>query len=1261
MGTSKLEMFVSKIESGSYGHCFFVFTDVDDTKYIARGGPDSIDLLGGVSGEIKMKVEVDEAEHTADAGQYLPGSDSYSIEISRGDAAKVEWNAVSDFYKRSEGIPYHAAQNSNTLARGALRQIGKENIGLPIGITVDDVPGFQNNLSVLLEESVLNNVVTLVGLYNRLGPWQRNQVDEYEVYWGRRRQIENDQRLTDSQKRRAINQIYYEGINVPPPDKYPLITYALDAISSFVKFEWKVESDAIDFLNSVSAPGIKPGDRVVLGPTIGTYVKDPDGYYVVDKGGSVVPYDVRPEVKVENLSYAPSGTGGAWNDWPNDSKANVFIEYVNGDEIAYASVMTYNGSSGFFVDYGVQGGVGFVGTNLVTRLSFVDDGSSTEISVGSNGVYSFVIEGGEGKDIYSGDAELREVSHLKMYNDGDRNIVLSDDGCVVGYLRDDGVLVADLSLSEQEAVAVAAKRPITTLERLSSYGPGAVGSTLGSKLGSLVAGDHLVLGLFTQSLGSASGEYLGEAISKLLGGEGNPNYQGAGGSFEGASGNAVGGYLGGQLGGQLFKTIGLDSKLGSTAGGLAGGVVLGSLASYISANMARGWDPMTGIGGNLIPPNTDNVQPFGLSSALENGALNFGGSFIGNKLGSELFHGDPQITAITSAVGATIGQIAIQIPGLGAAIGSFVGQALGSLFGKKKKAPAPPPPPFAQANIDVTNERFAIMGASAGNGGSVDTARQIAQSACDILNGILDAMGGRIANVYDNLRASLGYYSTNYVTDITTTDAQAAVAAVVLRLVRTLQIEGGDIYMKRALLHSTATTVAQLQADLETASQWSLYKDNPALFLRALADANDPALQAKWSQIQQQATALKLDQATSFDTVTRRSYLEAWYAANPLQGVDPLVLDLNRNGTLDLVSLAESKVAFDTTMQGFVRRTGWVAAEDGFLVYDRNGDGAINDVSEMFSQYMDPNAKTGFTALATVDSNHDGIFNWQDAAFDSVRIWQDLDQDGVTDIGELKTLVNLGIVGIEISSSLNTDLGTGNQVLSTGRFQWADSSYGLVGDVFLETSERGLKISTVATNWQQISLDSGESITFATASTPQVLTFSADTARYVSGSVMGDQLMAAGTGDVMISGHDGNDSVIGAAGNDWLVGGAGSDTIRGGAGNDLLVVDADDSQANIDGGDGHDTLVVDGEAGVSLDLAAIHVEEAQGSVGDDVLFTSGSDAVLMVGEGGDDTLTGNGGDDRLDGGDGNDTLLGGGGNDILDGADGADVLRGGGW
>ena len=49
------------------------------------------------------------------------------------------------------------------------------------------------------------------------------------------------------------------------------------------------------------------------------------------------------------------------------------------------------------------------------------------------------------------------------------------------------------------------------------------------------------------------------------------------------------------------------------------------------------------------------------------------------------------------------------------------------------------------------------------------------------------------------------------------------------------------------------------------------------------------------------------------------------------------------------------------------------------------------------------------------DTNGDGKLTAADAAWGEFRVWQDADQDGVTDAGELKTLDQMGFTQIGLT------------------------------------------------------------------------------------------------------------------------------------------------------------------------------------------------------------------------------------------------------
>jgi Ca2+-binding RTX toxin-like protein len=146
-------------------------------------------------------------------------------------------------------------------------------------------------------------------------------------------------------------------------------------------------------------------------------------------------------------------------------------------------------------------------------------------------------------------------------------------------------------------------------------------------------------------------------------------------------------------------------------------------------------------------------------------------------------------------------------------------------------------------------------------------------------------------------------------------------------------------------------------------------------------------------------------------TVTQDTVNVSIADASEVTFVSPIAIDLNGDG-IQTLSIDQG-VKFDLLNTGEKVSTGWLSGQDGFLAVDANGNGQIDNRNELFGGGVGE----GFAELATFDSDGNGLVNSSDSLFGSLSIWQDANENGVTDQGELQSLASYGVAALNTSYS----------------------------------------------------------------------------------------------------------------------------------------------------------------------------------------------------------------------------------------------------
>ena len=178
------------------------------------------------------------------------------------------------------------------------------------------------------------------------------------------------------------------------------------------------------------------------------------------------------------------------------------------------------------------------------------------------------------------------------------------------------------------------------------------------------------------------------------------------------------------------------------------------------------------------------------------------------------------------------------------------------------------------------------------------------------------------------------------------------------------------------------------------------------------------------------------------DLTMSRSFTQAYKQELNLaalqQTCDPLVINFDA----DTASLTDQKFKFDVDADGKEDNISMLGAGSGYLALDKNGDGTINDGSELFG----PQSGNGFQDLAAYDEDGNGWIDENDSIWSKLKIWCK-NPDGSD---SLYTLGEKGVGAICLQNTATDFSLKGNNnrdngyIRSTGIFLYENGNVGTV-------------------------------------------------------------------------------------------------------------------------------------------------------------------------------------------------------------------------
>lgn len=136
-----------------------------------------------------------------------------------------------------------------------------------------------------------------------------------------------------------------------------------------------------------------------------------------------------------------------------------------------------------------------------------------------------------------------------------------------------------------------------------------------------------------------------------------------------------------------------------------------------------------------------------------------------------------------------------------------------------------------------------------------------------------------------------------------------------------------------------------------------------------------------------------IDFNLSFSLSSRLTEYAGMSVSSAVNMIDPLVINVGK----EITHISDQNFFFDLDCDGIDEKISAPSAGSGFLTYDKNGDGIINDGSELFGA----RSGNGFKDLSAYDSDNNGWIDESDEIYGKLQIWL-RNEDGTDTLMSLK-------------------------------------------------------------------------------------------------------------------------------------------------------------------------------------------------------------------------------------------------------------------